>query len=58
VRLPGFKCSAEESNGERCQHGGEASGEMEHLDNLHVGELTATVSLYPVWVRFKEVLYI
>ena len=57
MRLPGFKCSAEDSNGKRCQNGGETSGEMEHLDNLHVGELTAAVSLYPFWVRFKEVLY-
>jgi hypothetical protein len=29
---------------------------MDHLDNLHVGELTATMSVYPFWVRFKKVL--
>jgi hypothetical protein len=28
---------------------------MEHLDNLQVGEPTATMSLYPFWVRFKKV---
>ena len=31
---------------------------MEHLDNLQVGELTATASLYPFWVRFKKVFEI
>jgi hypothetical protein len=31
---------------------------MQHLDNLHVGELTARESLYPFWGRFKKVFNI
>jgi hypothetical protein len=54
-RLPGLQASAKRRNSKRCQHGGEARREMQHLDNLQVGELTAGVSLYPLWVRFKKV---
>lgn len=36
-RLPGFDRPAENGDSERRERGGNASREMKHLDNLHVG---------------------
>jgi hypothetical protein len=53
--LPDLHAAAEKGSCNNCRQGGKASREMEHLDNLRVGELTARTSLYPVWVSFKKV---
>jgi hypothetical protein len=52
--LPGLQTSTESGRRKHCQRGGDADREMDHLDNLRVGELTAGESLYPFWVSYKQ----
>ena len=53
--LPGLQTSTESGSRKHCQHGGNADREMQHLDNLHVGELTARASLYPFRGSYKQI---
>jgi hypothetical protein len=53
--LPGLQTSTGGGSREHCQDGGDADREMHHLENLHVGELTARASLYPFRGGYKQI---